>query len=416
VVLQTLPIVFVLVGLVFYVVLGGADFGAGLWQLVAGRGVAAERLRDHAHNAMGPVWEANHVWLIFVLTVLWTAYPQVFASIASTLSIPFFAAAVGIVLRGGAYALRSGTRTHRELLTVEKVLSVSSILTPMAFGMAVGAIAGGRVPVGNAAGNAVSSWLNPLSITIGVIAVGFSAYLAAVFLSADAVRRGNPDLEQRFRTRALGSGVVAGVASVVGLVALRSDAPHLYHRLLFGRGVPALAVSVIAGVATLALVRRRRYEPARYTAALAVAAVVAGWALAQAPDLLPGLTIEHAAAPRDTLIALTIAVIAGGIIVFPSLAALFRLVLAGRLEPAPAAAEPPAGTHRLSRRGLAVPRAAIACLVAGVGFLSVADAGWAHAIGVAALFAFAVLGSAALISAEVLTRGDEGVSHRQLPP
>src|SRR5436190_18572153 len=134
-VLNTLPIVFVLAGLVFYVVLGGADFGAGLWQLLAGRGAPAQRIRDHAHHAMGPVWEANHVWLIFVLTVLWTGYPTVFASIASTLSIPFFVAAIGIILRGGAYALRPGTRTAREHRLHRALL-----------GMTVGASAGGRVP------------------------------------------------------------------------------------------------------------------------------------------------------------------------------------------------------------------------------------------------------------------------------
>jgi cytochrome d ubiquinol oxidase subunit II len=403
VVLRTLPIVFVLAGLAFYVVLGGADFGAGLWQLIAGRGKAAERLRDHAHHAMGPVWEANHVWLIFVLTVLWTGYSQVFGSIASTLSIPFFVAAIGIILRGGAYALRSGTRSGREERLVDWVVSVSSILTPMALGMIVGAIAGGRVPVGNAAGDMVNSWLNQLSIVTGLIAVAFSAYLAAVFLSADAVRHGDTDLERRFRMRALASGAVAGVAAAAGLVVLRSDAPHLYHQLVHGRALPALIVSVVSGIGTLMLVYRRRYEPARYTAAIAVAAVIAGWALAQAPELLPGLTIEQAAAPRDTLIALTIAVTSGGIILFPSLAVLFRLLLAGDLEGDQQAVGTPAAKRRLSPSGSIATRAAVACLIAGIGFLSLADAGWAHAIGVTSLFAFAVLGSTALISPDVLT-------------
>jgi cytochrome bd ubiquinol oxidase subunit II len=401
-VLDTLPIVFVLAGLVFYVVLGGADFGAGLWQLLAGRGAPAQRIRDHAHHAMGPVWEANHVWLIFVITVLWTAYPEVFASIASTLSIPFFVAAIGIILRGGAYALRAGTRTAREQLTVETVLSVSSILAPLALGMAVGAIAGGRVPVGNAAGDLVTSWWNPLSVTIGLISVAFSAYLAAVFLSGDAVRRGEAGLAERFRARALISGAAAGVAAVAGLIALRSDAHHLYHELLFGRALPALVVSAVAGLATLGLVRRRRYEPARYTAALAVAAVIAGWALAQAPDLLPGYTIEDAAAPRDTLIAVIVAVIAGGIILFPSLAVLFRLTLAGHLHPGQAAADATtaAGPPVV---GAGTARGAVACLVVALGFLTVADAAWAHAIGVAALSGFAILGAAALIAPETRT-------------
>jgi cytochrome bd ubiquinol oxidase subunit II len=402
-VLDTLPIVFVLAGLAFYVVLGGADFGAGLWQLLAGRGAPAQRIRDHAHHAMGPVWEANHVWLIFVITVLWTGYPRVFASIASTLSIPFFVAAIGIILRGGAYALRPGTRTAREQRTLETVLSVSSIMAPLALGMTVGAIAGGRVPVGNAAGDLVTSWLNPLSITIGLISVAFSAYLAAVFLSGDAVRRGEAGLAERFRARALASGVVAGVAAVAGVIALRRDAHGLYHELVFGRARPALIVSAAAGMATVGLVRRRRYEPARYTAALAVAAVIAGWALAQAPDLLPGYTIERAAAHDNTMIALIVAVIAGGIILFPSLAVLFRLTLAGQLSPGEAASDAPGEGRPPATGGGRAARGAVACLVVALGFLTVADAAWAHAVGVAALFGFAILGAAALIAPEIKT-------------
>ncbi len=400
--LETLPIIFVLAGLVFYVVLGGADFGAGLWQLTAGRGESATRLRDHAHHSMGPVWEANHVWLIFVLTVLWTGYPRVFGSIASTLAVPFFIAMIGIILRGAAYALRSGTRSDREARSVDMVSSISSILTPLALGMIVGALAGGKVPVGNAEGNLVTSWLNPLSLMIGLLAVAICAYLAAVFLSADAVRHDAADLEARFRRRALIAGIVAGAAAVLGLVELERDAHHLYHELLTGRALPALIVSLIAGMATLLLVYRRRYEPARYTAALAVAAVIAGWTLAQAPELLPGLTIEQAAAPRDTLIALTCAVIGGAIILFPSLALLFRLTLAGSLGRGSAK---PDGRQRteLAATGTLPGRIAVACLFAGLVLLTLADGGWANALGVIALFAFVVLGSRGLISADVLS-------------
>lgn len=396
-VLQALPMVFVLTGLAFYIVLGGADFGAGLWQLVAGRGERARRIRAHAHHSMGPVWETNHVWLIFALTVLWTGYPQMFGSIASTLSIPFFVAALGIVLRGGAYALRSGTSSPRERRAQELALAISSILTPAAMGLIVGAIAGGRVPVGNAAGDLVTSWLNPLSILIGTIAVAFSGYLAAVFLSADAVRRGETDLETWFRARALASGAVAGAAAAAGLVALRHDAPRLYDELVSGRALPALIASAAAGVATLALVYRRRYEPGRYSAAVAVAAVVAGWGLAQAPTLLPGLTIEQAAAPRNTLIALTIAVIAGGIVLFPALGLLFRLLLAGALEPGESPGSPEGPGRVSGAAARAAGRGAIACLVLGTGFLVLGDAGWAHSIGACALLAFVVLGTRALI-------------------
>ncbi len=403
IVLQTLPIVFVLAGLVFYVVLGGADFGAGLWQLIGARGAQGRRIRDHAHHAMGPVWEANHVWLIFVITVLWTGYSEVFGSIASTLSIPFFVAAIGIIMRGGAYALRSGTRPGTEQRSVEAVLSVSSILTPFALGLIVGGIAAGRVPVGNAAGNLVTSWLNPLALTIGVIAVAFCAYLAAVFLAADAVRHDDPEMAEAFRSRALVSGVIAGIAAALGLIPLHTDAPHLFHELLTGRALPTLIISAVAGAAALWLVRERRYEPARYTAALAVAAVIAGWGLGQSPYLLPGLTIENAAAPRNTLIAVIVAVIAGGIILFPSLTVLFRLLLGGTFGSGPTADDAAVERHQTPAASASVGRVAIALAVVGLGFLTFANAGWAHAIGAAALLVCAGLAVRALISPDVLS-------------
>src|SRR4051812_26430274 len=184
--LQSLPLVFVLAGLALYTVLGGADFGAGFWQLFAGRGAHAERVREHAHHSMAPVWEANHVWLIFVLTVFWTAYPRAFGSIASTLAVPLFIAVLGIILRGAAYALCAGASGARESGAIDTIFSVSSVLTPFALGAAIGAIAIGRVPVGNASGNLFSSWWNPTSVLIGALAVANCAYLAAVYLAADA--------------------------------------------------------------------------------------------------------------------------------------------------------------------------------------------------------------------------------------
>src|SRR2546421_12434734 len=138
--LYEIPLLFALIGLVLYAILGGADFGAGMWQLTAGEGEHADRVRDHAHHAIGPVWEANHVWLIFVLTVVWTAYPEAFGSIASTLSVPLFIAAIGIILRGAAYALRAGTATPRDLRLIDTVSGVSSVLTPFALGAAIGGL------------------------------------------------------------------------------------------------------------------------------------------------------------------------------------------------------------------------------------------------------------------------------------
>jgi cytochrome bd ubiquinol oxidase subunit II len=402
--LYDLPLLFALIGLAFYTVLAGADFGAGWWQLAAGKGPDADSIRDHAHRAMGPVWEANHVWLIFVITVVWTAYPVAFGSIASTLSIPLFIAAVGIIFRGTAYALRAGASTKRELSAIDTAFALSSILTPFALGAVIGGIASLRVPVGNAAGDPWTSWLNPTSILIGVLAVVTAAYLAAVFLCADAARLGDSELERKFRTRALAAGLVSGAIALAGLPVLRFDAEPLYHRLLEGRGLIGLIASIVAGCATLALVWWKRYEASRYTAALAVAAIIAGWALAQSPVFLEGLTVREAAAGRETLVAVVVAVVAGAVILFPSLALLFGFVLGRAPGRGKSVAERPAQTRSLLTAlgpGL-LPRLAIACLVAGVGFLTVAEAAWAHALGVLCLFAFIVAAFPAALPPDLL--------------
>jgi cytochrome d ubiquinol oxidase subunit II len=287
---------------------------------------------------------------------------------------------------------------------IDTAFAISSILTPFALGAAVGAIAAGRVPVGNAAGDLFSSWTGTISILIGALAVAASAYLAAVFLSADAVRREDRWLENRFRDRAVIAGLVAGALAVAGLIVLHSDAPRLYRRLIDGAGLPALIVSAVGGLSTLAFVWRRRYEPARYTAAVAVAAIIAGWALAQQPILLPGLTIARAAAPHDTLVLVVVAVLAGGALLFPSLALLFRLVLRGRFDPGQEALAVRAGEVRavVGAIGAGVlARSAAACLIAGFGLLTIANARWAHAIGAVCLLAFVVLGFAAIRPTEI---------------
>jgi cytochrome d ubiquinol oxidase subunit II len=405
--LYDIPLVFALIGLALYTVLGGADFGAGFWQLSAGSGPAGERIRDHAHHSMAPVWEANHVWLIFVLTVVWTAYPTAFGSIASTLSVALFIAAIGIIIRGAAYALRAGTGDAREVRTVDTATGLSSILTPFALGAAVGGIASGRVPVGNAAGNLITSWLNPTSILVGCLAIAISAYLAAVYLAADAARREEAELMRRFRARALGAGVAAGAIALGGLAVLHTDAHLLYHGLVAGDGLPALLISVLAGLGTLGLVWVERFEAARYCAAVAVAAILAGWALAQQPTLLPGLTIAQAAAPHDTLVAVTVAVLLGGAILFPSLGLLFRLTLAGALDHeqhTPAVRAPTAALLLSASAPGLLARSAGACLLAGLAFLTVAEASWAHALGVAALFAFILTGFLAAVPTETAKR------------
>jgi cytochrome d ubiquinol oxidase subunit II len=391
--LAEVPLVLLLVGLAAYAVLGGADFGAGFWQLWGGRSEHDREIREHAHHAMGPVWETNHVWLIFVLVVCWTAYPTAFGSIASTLSAPLFIAGIGIIMRGTTYALRSGTSTPREQRTIEVAFAVSSILTPFALGAVIGGVASGRVPVGNAEGDLASSWLNPTSIFIGVLAVATAAYLAAVYLAADAARAGRHDLARAFRVRALGTGVVAGALALGGLAVVRDDARPIWDGLTSGAGLGAVIVSALAGLATLVLVWRWRFEPARVTAALAVAAIVAGWAHAQRPQFLPGLTVEEAAAGRAVLIALLVGVAIGAFVLVPSLALLFGLFLRGRFDPHTVEPETTPGSP--GKAAIAFPQLgliAVGCLVVGATLTFFFESAWAHVIGVSALLGFVGFG------------------------
>jgi cytochrome d ubiquinol oxidase subunit II len=261
--LATVPLVFVLAGLALYIILAGADFGAALWQVSAPPTPEGRRLRDFAHHVMAPVWEANHVWLIFVLTVTWTAYPAAFGSIASTLSVPLLLAALGIVVRGAAYAVSAGTSGVRGTRDVDRVSAIASVLTPFALGACLGGIASGRVPYGNAQGDLLTSWVNPTSLLLGALAVAISAHLAAVYLCDDAARRGADDLIAPYRRRALGAGVVAGALAVGGLVVVRADAAPLYDGLTADGGLAAVVVSGTAGAAALALVARERFAAAR---------------------------------------------------------------------------------------------------------------------------------------------------------
>jgi cytochrome d ubiquinol oxidase subunit II len=322
-----------LVGVAAYAVLGSADLGAGFWDLTAGGDRRGGRVRGMIQRSMSPVWEANHVWLIFVLVVLWTAFPTFFGSVFSTLYLPLTGAALGIIFRGAAFALRGQAATIGEARALGALFASASVLVPFCLGAAIGAIASGRVPVGNAAGDPWSSWLNPTSILIGALAVATGAYLAAVYLAGDAQRAGFDDLVDAFRRRALGAGVVAGALALGGLVVVHGDARHLYDGLTSGAGLACVLASAACGALTLALVWARRLGPARWTAAAAVALVVAGWAFAQRPDLLPGeLTLDQAAAPEATLVALTASVAVGALVLVPSLVYLFRLVLRGTLD------------------------------------------------------------------------------------
>lgn len=324
------------IGVTAYAVFGGADFGAGFWSLFAGRGERGTRARELCDWAIGPVWEANHVWLIFVLVVLWTGFSPAFEAVFSTLFIPLSLAALGIVLRGSGFAFHKTARRIAGRDVSERAFGVSSLLTPFFMGCVVGAVAAGKVPVGNATGDPWSSWVNPVSLVVGALFVATSAYLAAVFLVSDARRAGSADLEHYFTNRALGAALAAGALAVAGLIALHADARYVYDGLT-SDALPLVIASAICGLAVLVLLRRGARRGTRPLAILAVAAVVWGWGVAQHPYLLPtDLTISAGAAPSATLTEILIVFGVAVVLVIPSLALLYSLAQRGLVEESPA--------------------------------------------------------------------------------
>ena len=328
------------VGATMYAVFGGADFGAGFWSLVA-RGERGGRARELVDWAIGPVWEANHVWLIFVLVVLWTGFSEAFGSIFSTLFIPLSLAPLGIVLRGSGFAFHKAAHRLKGRSVAERLFGVSSLLTPFFMGTVVGAIASGRVPVGNAQGDPFTSWFNPVSLVIGALFVSTSAYLSAVFLVSDARRAGAPDLEQYFVARAFVAALVAGALAVAGLIALHADAHYVYDGLT-SDALPLVILSALCGLGVLFLLSRGAQRGVRPLAVGAVVAVVWGWGVAQHPYLLPtNLKISAGAAPSDTLTSVLIVFGAAVLLVIPSILLLFTLAQRSLIEEGPGPASQP---------------------------------------------------------------------------
>jgi cytochrome d ubiquinol oxidase subunit II len=319
-------------GLTAYALFAGADFGAGVWDLLAGGTRRGRQQRDQIEHSLAPVWEANHVWLIFVLVVLWTGFPPAFAAIASTLYIPLTLAALGMIARGSAFAFRKTVPSLSVQRFFGAAFAFSSFVTPYFLGAVVGGIASGRVPPGIAAGNVVTSWINPTSALGGVLAIGVCAYLAAVLLCADAQRDVSPELADRFRTRALITAIMVGVIAAIGILILRSDAPGLFDGLTH-RGLPLMILSALAGVASILLLVRRRYGWARITGGLAVTAVLWGWAVAQYPYILPPtMTITQAAAGRATQTTMLVSLLIGSVLLVPALVFLYTLFQRGHRD------------------------------------------------------------------------------------
>jgi cytochrome d ubiquinol oxidase subunit II len=311
--------------LVLYALLGGADYGGGVWDLFAfGRRARAQRAL--IAEAISPVWEANHVWLILVIVILFTAFPPAFAAIATALHIPLTLLLIGIVLRGTAFTFRTYDVQRDDVQRRwSLIFSIASIITPILLGTILGAIASGTIRVEN--GTLISGffrWLAPFPLSVGLFALALFAFLAAVYLTVEARTR---ELQEDFRWRALLSGVVVGLLALTVFVLAKTGAPTV--RAGISRSWWALGLHLFTAIfATSAFVSlwTRRYRVARFCAAAQVTLILLGWAFDQFPYLIePDLTISSAAAPPITLELLLVALVAGAIVLFPSYYYLFRI-------------------------------------------------------------------------------------------
>ena len=313
------------IAITVYGIFGGADFGAGFWDLIAGGAKRGERPREVIDHSIAPVWEANHVWLIFAFVVLWTCFPEAYASIMLTLFVPLSIAALGIVLRGASFAFRKAVFRTRDQRNFGAAFALSSVLVPYCLGAVAGSIASGRVPSGGKAGDPWSSWINPTSILGGVLAVCVAAYLAGFFLVSDARRLSDESMVAYFRVRALAAGVAAGLVAAVGIFVLSNDATYLFDGLT-SRALPLVILSAVSGVGALFLLARRARRGARLAAVVAVGSVLVAWGVAQWDYLLPTtLTISAAAAPSGTITAVLVATGLAVVLIVPAFGLLYVL-------------------------------------------------------------------------------------------
>jgi cytochrome d ubiquinol oxidase subunit II len=319
-----------LASVTLYAVLGGADFGGGLWDLLAGGDRRGREPRALIEESITPVWEANHVWLVFALVIFWTAFPQAFAAVMTVAALPLWLALAGIVLRGAGFAFRKEARPLGMQRALGATFAFSSLLTPFFMGTVIGAIATGSIPA-SASHASLAAWTSPTALLAGFLFVGACGYLAAVYLVGEAASRGDRRLEAYFTRRAQAAGVVAGALSLATLAELHSSNPALFSRLT-GRALPLVIVAGLCGLAVLVLLTAGRRSGVwvtgvRVIAALGVAAVVWGWGVAQYPVLLPGtaVTLTNAGAPYTTLTAIVWLFVAAGVLVGPSFALLFWL-------------------------------------------------------------------------------------------
>ena len=320
-----------------YALFAGADFGGGIWDLLAGSTERGARPRASIDASLTPVWEGNHVWIVLGFVLTWTAFPSAFSAIMTALFVPLALSLLGIVLRGVGFAFRhEAERRHNQQLS-GALFAASSFLVPFFLGVVIGAVTTGRVPA-HPGGNVTSAWLRPTPLLTGGLFLAACAYVAAVYLIGDCARRGEQDMVRYFTRRALASGALTGALAAGNLVLLHHSAPRIFHRLTH-QALPFVAVSVAAGTAALVLIALKRVWAVRIAAGLAVAAVVAGWGFAQYPYLLPGaLTLADGSAPGAALWSELAVVGMLVVLVVPAFGYLYWLQQHGQLQQTEASA------------------------------------------------------------------------------
>jgi cytochrome d ubiquinol oxidase subunit II len=320
------------VALTMYVLLGGADFGGGLWDLLA-RGPRKAAQRELIADAIGPIWEANHVWLILVVVMLFSCFPPAFARFATLLHVPLAVMLVGIVLRGSAFTFRTYDSQRDDVqIRWGRTFAIASTLTPVTLGVCVGATISGDLGAVRIDASAydifIAPWATPFAFAVGAFTLALFAFLAAVYLTVEAY---DDELRDDFRVRALGAGAAVGVCALLVLVLARSNAPFLWTRLANDLwALPVHAVTALAAITAFVALLKRRYRIARFGAVLQAICLVWGWAWAQFPYLLPpGMTISDAAAPEVTLRLVLIGLAVGLVVLVPSFWYLFRVFKRG---------------------------------------------------------------------------------------
>jgi cytochrome d ubiquinol oxidase subunit II len=316
----------ILVSLILYALSGGADFGGGVWDLLAS-GPRAQRQREAIDHAIAPIWEANHVWLIVVVVVLFSAFPPAFGAIMTALHVPLTLVLVGIVLRAAAFVFRKyDVQTGAAPRRWGRVFGVSSLFTPFLLGLCLGALASGeiRLTEGRVVTGFLAGWTRPFAIGCGLFAQGLFAFLAATYLTVDMAH--DTDVRDDFRRRALIAGVLLAPIALLVFLLAGSGAPRVFAGLTDTWAPLLLFATSVAAVAALVALWTRKFRLARAAAAMQVTFILLGWALAQYPFLIvPDLTFTDAAAPPNVLRLLTWVFVAGAIVLAPSFYYLFRV-------------------------------------------------------------------------------------------